>query len=622
MAHMAKASRPRLRSVLLRWAPILAAFALIVAAEARVYTFIKARGVSVTGDEPHYLIPAKAFTQLSVHPLRAYLADLQAHHLYQWPPGTPATNLVLQLFAGPHGPVSTHSLGLSALLAPFIFGGERLARLGLMGIETAGFIYFYLRAANLAGLSRQAKVVFAIVIASPAIWLAGTQIYPDLLTGILMACSLVDLLAVESRRHLDRWGTGVAAVSLGLLPWLHQQNLVPAALILIAFALVARRAQLWAPLVVVAGVSVASWLLLLAYNLYDYGHPFGPPQPFPSLNGAGFTEILGLLFDRHQGLFVQVPLAALGLIGLWLARRLAPVAVIATVASAASLLYLNGTFYHAPYGGTSFAGRFQWASLLPLLAWCPYVIAALGRSRARVWGLGAVAALLWVLEAIPIARGDHSYYNQLAVSAPWDPSTYPGWWGGVDRLLPEFVPGSRLLGWPWFGLPMVLVLLCLVVVVTSTITCVDRRGIVRLGAVSVAAAVVTGVLAVVAPLPLPTGPLSFRDQDVGGPLQSEVLPATGPAVGLQGIGAGTFRLTVDYALQGDPGSAKLLSYCTHGAAKGPTQSSASTGATLAPGARRTVMTLRCPAGTIWFQMAVQPATSLAVGKLVLAKMAN
>ncbi len=611
-----------MRAVVRRWAPILAAFAVIVATEARLYTFIKARGVSVTGDEPHYLIAAKAFTQLSVHPLQAYQADLRTHHFFQWPPGTQPTNLILQLFAGPHGPVSTHSLGLSALLAPFIFGGERLARLALMAIETAGFIYFYVRAANLAGLSRHAKVVFAIVIASPAIWLAGTQIYPDLLTGILMACSLVDLVAVESRRHLDRWGIGVAAVSLGLLPWLHQQNLVPAALILFAFVLVARRAQWWRPLLVVAGVSVASWILLLAYNLYDYGHPFGPPQPFPSLNGAGFTEILGLLFDRHQGLFVQVPLAVLGLIGLWLARRLVPVAVIATVVSAASLLYLNGTFYHAPYGGLSFAGRFQWASLVPLLVWYPYVIASFDRHRARLWGLGAFAAVLSLLESVPIARGDHSYYNQLSVAAPWDPSTYPGWWGGIDRLLPEFVPGSRLLGWPWFGLPVVLVLLGLAAVVTSTITRVDRHGIVRLGAVSGVTAVVTGVLAVVAPLPLPSGPLSFRDQDVGGPLHSEVLPATGPAVALQGVGAGTFRITVDYTLQGDPGSAKLLSYCTHGVAGGATQANASTGATIPPGNRRTVMTLRCPAGTIWFQMAVQPATSLAVGQLVLAKTAN
>jgi hypothetical protein len=109
---------------------------------------------------------------------------------------------------------------------------------------------------------------------------------------------------------------------------------------------------------------------------------------------------------------------------------------------------------------------------------------------------------------------------------------------------------------------------------------------------------------------------------VGGPLQSAVLPATGPAVALQGVGAGTFRITVDYTLQGDPGSAKLLSYCTHGVAAGPTQANASTGATIPPGNRRTVMTLRCPAGTIWFQMAVQPATSLAVGELVLAKTAN
>ncbi|HEY3809925.1 MAG TPA: hypothetical protein VGL49_00715 [Acidimicrobiales bacterium] len=167
-----------------------------------------------------------------------------------------------------------------------------------------------------------------------------------------------------------------------------------------------------------------------------------------------------------------------------------------------------------------------------------------------------------------------------------------------------------------------LVLLGLIVAGAATVSGLRRGGIVRLGAVSGLAAVGTGVLAVVAPLPLPTGPLSYGDRSVGGPLLAGVTAAAGPAVPLQGIGAGTFRITVDYALQGDAGSAQLRSFCTRGPASRSTQPSASTSSAIAPGNQRTVMTLRCPAGTIWFEMTVQPATSLAVSKLLLAKTAS
>ena len=602
---------------------IPAAFVVIVAAEALVYAFIRSKGVSTTGDEPHYLVVARALSHLTVHPLQAYETDLRTHQIYHWPAGTAPTNLNLELYTGPHGPVSTHNLGLSALLAPFVaLGGTSLARLGLMAIETVGFIYFYLRGARLAGLSLGARVILAVVIGSPAIWLAGTQIYPDLLTGILIACALVDVVAVETRGRLDGLGLAVSAFSLALLPWLHQQNLVPALFILIAFALVARQTHRWRAVAVIAVVAAASWLLLLAYNLYDYGHPLGLPQPFPSLNKAGITDILGLLMDRHQGLFVQVPTAALGLIGLWLWRMKTPVAVIATVAAIGSLIYLNGTFIHAPYGGDTFAGRFAWSSLIPLLAWCPMQIASLSRSQARLWGLGAVAAVLWLLESVPILRGDHVFYNQLTAGIPWDPSTYPGWWDRIDRLLPVFIPGSRLLGSPWFGLPVELVLLGLAILAVSTVTRLGRTGIVRLGIGSVALAIATGALALVAPIPLPARPLAFSDADLGGPIRSGTSPAAGPTVRLQGVGAGTFEIVVDYTLQGPAGSGTIVSYCTRGSASTSAQPGTSTGPTILPGTHSTVITLHCPSGTIWFEMVVQPATTLAVGKAVLAKIAN
>jgi hypothetical protein len=593
----------------------------VVAIDAVVYAFIESKGVRTTGDEPHYLVVAKALSHLTVHPFGTYLEDLRAHQIFAWPAGTSPTALNLQLYAGPHGLVSNHNLGLSALLAPFVgVGGARFGRLGLMAMEAAGVVYFFVRSANLAGLSRQAKVVFAIVIACPAIWLAGTQIYPDLLTGILIACVLVDLLAMERRRRLGWLPTTVSAASLAVLPWLHQQNLVPAVVLLLAFVPLAHVVRRWQAVLIIAAVSVASWLLLLVYNLYGYGHAVGLPQPFPSLNGAGVTEILGLLFDSHQGLFVQVPSALLGLIGLWLSRRTAPVAVVATLVSAGSLIYLNGTFIHAPYGGASFAGRFAWSALPPVMAWCPVAIVAIGRSSARLWGLAAGAAALWVFEAVPIVAGTHVYYNQLAAGAPWDVSIYPGWWGSFDRLLPVMIPGGRLFGRPWFGLLVVLGLLGLALWGARRLMRPPRIDVLRWGAGFVVVAAVAAGLTAVAPAPLPAYALTYPDSSLQGPLRPSPSGASTPAVPLVTAGAGTFPLTVDSTLVGTTGT--LLSYCTPGSLRSAAAPADSASATIRPGVRRTVLTLHCPAGTIWFQMSVAPHTALSVSKLVLKKTAN
>ncbi len=619
MAEASVSDRPSGR---LKWVCISGAFVVIVFAEALVYGVMKSKGVSTTGDEPHYLIVAKALSHLNFHPLGAYKADLRTHQIFNWAPNTQPTNLNFQLYNGPHGAVGTHNLGLSALLAPFVaVGGAKLGRLAMMSLNTAGFIYFFIRSANLARLSSRAKVVFALLLASPAIWLAGTQIYPDLFTGVVMTCTLVDVAAVEMRGRLDAFGIAISSVALAALPWLHQQNLIPAIFIVIAFAVVAGRARQWRTFVIVALVSVASWLLLVGYNVYAYGHALGLPQPFPSLHGAGITDILGLLVDRHQGLFVQVPTAALGCVGLWMGRRIAPVAVMATLAAAASLLYLNGTFTGAPYGGASLAGRFEWSSLVPLLAWCPLVISSYGRSRARLWSLGAVAAVLWALESVPILLGDHVYYNQLAGGAPWDPATYPGWWGGFDRLLPEFVPGNRLLGGPWFGLPMALFVLGGTVVIVGVTARLKRKGMIRVVMASVALCIALGVLANVTPYPLPAHPLVLT-AEVGGPLRSTAAGSGMRAVPMVGVGAGTYNVEVVYTLHGDTGSGDFAAYCGAAATPASTQSSAPLNPALEPGSHVVAQPLHCPMSTLWFEMKVQPSTTLEVDKLVLTKTAS
>jgi len=82
MTAVADPDGPGVLSRILRRWPIAAAFAVIVAGEALVYAFMRSKGVSSTGDEPHYLIVAKALSHFTVHPLQAYKVDLRTHQIY------------------------------------------------------------------------------------------------------------------------------------------------------------------------------------------------------------------------------------------------------------------------------------------------------------------------------------------------------------------------------------------------------------------------------------------------------------------------------------------------------------------------------------------------------------
>ena len=581
-----------------------------------MYAFIKSKGVVETGDEPHYLVTAKALTDFTIHPLKAYAADIRAHRFFNWPAGT--NPLTQQLYRGPHGLVSDHPIGLSILLMPFVtFGDATVARLGLMALEAVSFIYLFYRVADLASICPRTRVIFGVIIAGPAVWIAATQIYPDFPTGILIACAAVELIAGELGHRSRFWGTAVFTFSVALLPWLHQQNLIAAVLLLAGEAVVIGRHGEWRRFSVVAALCLSSWVLLLAFNLYAYGHVLGLPQPFPSLNAAGITQILGLLFDRHQGLFVQVPTVIIGLLGLWRCRRSAPVAAIATVLSVASLIYLNGTFIGAPYGGTSLAGRFEWSAIVPLLLWCPFFIKAIERSRVLI-SLLAVVVALWLLQSIPLIAGDHSYYNQLIAGIPWDTGVYPGWWGRVDRLLPVVIPRSELLGGPWFALPLELTVLVLAAVVLSALTRLERGRAWTVAAGSVAAVAAIGVLVAVVSIPLPKRPLSFTKAQLGSPYVASTSAVT-VGVPLQGIQPGVYRIQLDYEMTGPTPSAVLAPYCSAGNMHDHVQPENLVH--LAPGVHTSSVTLHCPEGVIWLGATVGPTTTLAIDQGLLFKIA-
>jgi len=586
--------------------------------ETGVYFFTNSEGVSVTGDEPHYLILARALSHFSPLVMWAYHLDFRTQTLYKLPPGAKFSNIPNHVYAGPHGMVSIHGLGVSALIAPFLaIGGKNLAFIGFFTVEVAGFIYLHQRGSYLAGLTRSGKVVFGLALGGPALWLAGTQLYPDLLTGIGLASALIEVGIVERYGRLTRQGAWVFAAVIAFLPWLHVKNFLPSLVAALAFVAVAMRARAGRASVIVIAVVVTSWVLLLAYNLYYFGHLLGYPQPNPELTKNALILTTGLLFDRDQGLFVQLPTALLGVAGLWCARRSVPIWATATLVSAGAVLLLNGSYTRVPYGGEALAGRFEWTAVPLLLAGCPLLIARLDLVPRRVWGAGAVIGALWVVQAIPILDGSHVYYNA-SNPPPWDPSRYPGWWPRIDVLLPQLSPRGPLVGAPGYALVIEGALAAWTLWFAVRLTRTERIDGRYLGSGVALVALTLAYLSAIAHYPLPAGPAPINESELSHPLVAGALPRSDPRVNLEYIGTGTYRGVLTYRLLGPTASGTLMLGCTH-----PTGSSRSRPlAALLPGTDSTAATIHCRAGTLWYQTSVGARSQLAIQSLVVTKTAN
>ncbi len=543
-----------------------------------VYRFMNHHGFGLTGDAPNYLVTALALTHLSPLVLWAYQHAIVHHEFYPWPVGQTATQVSAdQVFNGPHGVVSAHGLGLPLLLFPFVgVAGLHGGLFAYFGIEAAGLMYLHRRASVLTGLSVRAQWVFALAMAAPAFLLAATQLYPDLISGIVLACALIELAVVERTGELGVRSAAIIAIGLVVSPWLHIQNLVGAAVIGLALVAVVIRKRLgWKVVSVVLAVTAAGWGLLAAYNEYYFAHLVGLPQPSPQLTHAGIVDTIGLIFDRHQGAFIQVPTIVIGLVGLWLARARVPVAVISTVATLATVFLLNGTYVADPFGGTVLAGRFQWTTLPILLAWMPFALIRIDRYARRMAALAVVIALAWIAQWTPVLRATHAYVNSAVPPfAPWDPQLYPGWWPAISRYLPVFnlqyrtgrasvlhllvavalLMGGCLAIW-LLGRPSARSLRAESTQGSIRSTKVERTArINRIGVLAIVAMAAIVVIGVAVPgRLLPDGPLQWTGAQLGSPYNAATGPVASASLPLTDLGSGTYTTRVTYTLTG-PGS--------------------------------------------------------------------
>ena len=480
------------------------------------YALIRHFQVRLTGDEPHYLVSALAIGKFhSLHVDEAY-RYAAAQHLFNISP------VQTQIVISHHSSFAYHELGIPILLAlPIALGGifgAEVAFAAIVAVLTAALAILVGRASQMHSPWRLAV---AGLFLSPAFLLAGTQIFPDLITGLLVAIVILFIANIEIEGFPAWLVLAVVGVILGYLPWLHVKNFAVAAVLVAALIVVWFRKKFGLRvLLVMAAPAITLWVLLLAYNSYVFGQWLGPSDVASHFGLATWTRIAALLIDRRQGIVIQLPAILLGLAGLWLFRRRVPMAALATAFVIPIIIILNGTLDNS-FGGFSFVGRFQWEVAPVLLAFAGLTLLQLARARRRAFILIVTAlGLSYVLEWIPVLANRHSFYNV----GYWDPASYSGWWGFLDPFSPILGDFERPWGVVWHGdrvwLSIVFVVLLSSLVVYCLVTLAQKTASFRTSLLGVLTALVVlvGIATILAAPPLPVAevfPASTLNSQVG-----------------------------------------------------------------------------------------------------------
>ncbi len=558
---------PHSRTMILAWSGV-ALLIITVLLSLNTLFLLRNQGIVVRGDEPFYLITADAiWHDHSVNTAAAQQRDYAAQYLEPWSimgihPGDQPDPAFVHEYRGPHGLVSVHGLGLSILLAPFFgLGRVPLAQLALIVQLALLSTLLVVRSAGTFRLTAPATGLLALLLLSPVYLLASTQIFPDLMGGLLLALAIGVLARMERMGRPTKIDVVILAGSLAFLPWLHIKNALMASIVLLAAGCIAITRRYARPAIaLVFVVTAASWALAGEYQLYALGRLAGPYGENASTFGRDtWATVAGLVVDRHQGILVAFPGILVGVVGMAMAVRSCRLSVTSAIIVTVATLIANGSHWNR-FGGGSFAGRFWWEALPVLLLFAPAYLCRLSRrGNRRLFILGGLLAVSYGLQALPILAGDHVFDSAILW---WDPSRYPGWWGPLDRFLPTSLGFSQ--AWTkaatWAGLAFVVAASALIVLGLVALTSrLHRLRAVWLGSAAFALTVTLIGVAVFAPRDtMPARPLQLTAAAVTGQVGS-VVGGARVAVGRsqngtvisgpnEAIGKGDYIVGVQYRL--------------------------------------------------------------------------
>jgi hypothetical protein len=571
--------------------PALAAIAGLVGASAAALALIRHQGVHINGDEPQYLVEAESigrFFTLNINPGYNYI--ITHHIVYPFPeqPGPHVAATIGQAVLNHHLYLPIHSIGISALLAIPILAGPKAALLAFMLMLATLAVGLIHLVGLVAGARSPWRFALAGVFLAPTYLLATTQVYPDLMTGLIIAIVIFLVALFEIRRSCTRAQIMTGGLLLALLPWLAQKNVLVTFLLVVVLVVAHRRTSMTVrQLTWLAIPALVSLLGVVAFNKWAYGNLLGIRNPVALVGIETWTRSSALLFDRRSGILIQLPVILLGIAALWAWRRRLPLAVVATVLIAGAVIYGNGTEPGSQTGG-SFSGRYQWPLVPVLLAFSALYLLELWRvRRPAVPVITGVLVVLSAIQSVPVLLNEHLYYSQV----PWDPISYQGWWGGLDPSpvlgylpaaeiyniaqwtpgggagIPTYLPGTI----PWGNARDLWGLACVLLIAAAALYClvrlVRRPTGIRIPVVGAmaAGALLCLVLTLTSPVQLPA-PVTF----VANTLSSQVGTVVGTDVVARGAGQdgavvlgpfwellpGRYEATINYVLEdGAPGAA-------------------------------------------------------------------
>jgi hypothetical protein len=426
------------------WAA-LAAVAGLTGASAAALALVRHQGVRINGDEPQYLVEAESIGRFFTVNMSPGYNFIITHHIvypFTQKPGPGVAGQIGQALLRHQLYLPIHSIGLSALLAVPILAGPNVAVLAFMLMLAALAVGIVHLVGQLAGARSPWRFLLAGLFLAPTYLLASTQVYPDILTGMIIAVLILLIARFEVRMGCTTAQIITAGLLLAVFPWLAEKNILTACILVVVLLVTHRRTVMTSgQLAWLAIPTLVSGFGVVVFNLWAFGHPLGSKNPVSVSGIETWTRSSALLFDRRSGILIQLPLILLGLAALWAWRRRIPLAVIASMVIAVAVVYGNGTEPGSQTGG-SFAGRYEWTLVPLLVGFAALYLIDLWRVRKALVAvvIGAGAALS-VIEAVPVVLNEHLYYSQV----PWDPAAYRGWWGGLDPSpVLGYLPGAEI----------------------------------------------------------------------------------------------------------------------------------------------------------------------------------
>jgi hypothetical protein len=257
-------------------------------------------------------------------------------------------------------------------------------------------------------------VAAALLAASTPLWLYTFQIYPELPAALGLLYAFRKLLMEEPPSYR---GVLAASLALAFLPWLHQKYSVAAAVLALMAAVRLVRNSTSHSGVIVKWALLFLPLAISAFAIFLYTHSLtGSLLPDATFRAVGRTSfdprnmargLMGLLFDRENGLFVFAPVYLLSLAAVRIFQRQHSRLYTALLVVVVSYVVIIASFPYWP-GAVSSVARY-------ILSVSPFAVLMLVFVIRRAYEDGVLAGVTLTLSAASLSYSS-SFHEDIVQS--------------------------------------------------------------------------------------------------------------------------------------------------------------------------------------------------------------